>query len=1176
MPKSKSGGRLKASKTEPIPFSQRDTAETEVKYFGLVRDEALNDLESNDKALAEVLKDIQDPAEASTLGAFKPTDLQILDGIDRYGLKKEDFEILVGASISTENADGVTAPLVNPRQRIADRIGQAERFAGRGTIYQGQGTVLYKYSVPEDEPLSSTDKYSHTNPPPFFTEDITSTIENSADFIPSTEEQIINSHRIGYIENGVFVPDIEEEYWWSGEYNHDMRSYGEYGNSTQTALTNPKFPIVRDGNMKFDQIYPRGINTKDNWGLRFDFWFKKADFDSNSTMMRWAAQVNGHLRIDYFEKSGYNSTTGAIEGTWRTALNTADPNTHYVQFSRENPTSTEIGSRVYYVQGGPTTTIGSGNGTLPTQRSMSNGGALDLSLTYQDREGNNRSNFEDDYVPVIIRFWYGQTSTDENENNIFTKEPGGSASFFIETIETNASTSDLYKWNDYSAQLKLKYSSSESAWYVDTSESVAEEDNFSNFNETFEIAFYTNLDASTPTSLSDYITPSTAVIANTEVSGSVTYATFSIPGASPSNDQTIWIIARNRPFNVIPGTSSIYYREMWERYIFNPNPTGLYKSAYDLLEGVGKNYVEPDPRKVSFEENLDLYKAFFGNLPELNTYTASRYDGFIPNSITTSNTSRDYDYNHSKLMFIGRQKKGTTGEIGTTTPYLGKDLVTGETRTKGENYTFIEVVRNEAGFGGSVTINAYPTNNLGIYSAGTSGTFGKMLHLTDNTTTFPNPSRQNISTISVNELPSDTDFASTSRILYEEIDGQGRLYLGTWDGTTFTRDTSGVIAAFSMGASSRSHDAKSGFITGFTKGTSDYSFYGLIGAQRNSFSGVSLTVESGGTTISAISGIFSKDSNGTNNDQYIGSEIEFSDGSKSYVTGYDASTEKVTISPAKTAENYTNCSIWYNFFQLGGTLPSNIVDSVGANTSRSSVLGSGISDRLIQIKYVFNSGYQYSRTDGGSGLSFSETLYVNIANDPTQVRPFSSDTELPAPPADIVVPFGYDNIPSSSDPGLGGLCYPPYSIQDIDLQPLAVSDSTLYSKSEGQYDIWWGSRIRNQSTMDGRYLYVTDKLMFDFSNSERNNLLQSLTTSDKPTFTGSEYTHKLEIELNVGLPQPASGQTNHPTQTNKNIYNDVKLHSNNKPVKDKYYLFVQKSSGGNDLSVLSANSPNWT
>jgi hypothetical protein len=1177
MPKSKSGGRLRTSRVEPQPFSQRDSAETEVKYYGLVRDNALGDLASKDRALAEVLTDIQDSAEASVLGRFVPNDLQVLDGVVRYDLKREDFEILKGASINAEDESGRTVPLVNPRQRISDRIAQAERFAGRGTNYQGQGTVLYKYYVPETQPTDSVSKYSHTNPPPFFTEAITSTAENSADFIPSTVTQISNTHRIGYIQNGRFVPDSESEYWWSGEYDHYMNSASEYGDPTQSALTNPKFPIVRDGNMKFDQIAPRGISTRYNWGLRFDAWFKRGDFASTSTMMRWAAQVNGHLRIDYFDKTGYNPTTRAIEGTWRTALNTADSTTYYTQVSRENSVPNVLGGRLYYVQGGPTMPLGTGSGSVPSQRSLANGGALDLAKTYTGLEGSAIKNFLDDYVPVVIRFWYGQPSTDPAQTDIVTRRPLGTPSFFIQMLDTNLSTADISKWNDYSAQLRLTWNSAQSAWSVDTSSggSAAEEANFANYSTNFEVIAYTTLGASKPAVLTGYTIPSTTIIGTkgAPVSG-VTYASFSVPGVSPTNGQTIWAVVKNRPFNVVPGTATLNIVSMWQKYLFNPNPTGKYGSISDLLENVGKNYVEPDPSKIAFEANLDLYRATLGGLPKPSTYTSTRYDGTLTNSVTSSNTERDYDYNHSKLLMIGRQKKGTVAEIGTTSPYAGKNLATGETRKKGENYTFIEVVENAAGFGGTVTINAYPSNDLGVISTTSTTTYGKALHMLDNTTTFSKSSRQNISTIALNKLPSDANFASTSRVLYEEVDGVGRLSVGTWNGSAFTYDNTGIIAQLTMGATgSRNHVAKSMFIAEFTKGTTPYSFYGLIGAQRTSFSGVTLTVNSGEVTITSSGGVFTPDSTNSNNNQYIGSEIIFpNDATVRRVTSYNASTGTVTFTPSIAAGQYTSCQVYYNHLQLGSTLPANIVSSTGAKVVRTTVIpvpsGGNISDRLVQIRFVFNSAYQFLRADSGSSLSFGETLYVKAGSSPTEIQPFSSDTELPAPPADIVVPFGYDNTSGASDPGLGGLCYPPYSIQNISLQAITKTDTALYASTEGQFDIWWGGRVNSSDDMGQKYLYVTDKLMFDFSSSERSNLLSSLLTAQKPVFGGSEYTHKLEVELNVGLPDG-------PVQ-NANLYKDVRFYSNNKPVKDRYYLFIRKQTGGSQLSVLSANNPSWT
>jgi len=1160
MPRSKSGGRLKTSITQPRLFAQRDSTETEVKYFGLVRDEALGDLESADKALAEVLKDIQDPAEASSVGIFKPADLQILDGISRYDLKKEDLEILRGASINAEDSSGVSSPLVNPRQRISDRIAQAEGFAGRGTSSQGQGAVLYKYYVPETEPVGNAIKYSHTSPPPFFTEEITSVAENSADFIPTTSTQIENTHRIGYIQNGEFVPESEEEYWWSGEYDHYMAGREEYGNPTQSALTNPKFPIVRDGNMKFDQILPTGINTRYNWGLRFDMWFRRSTFSATSTMMRWVAQVNGHLRIDYYDKSGYNSVTGAVQGTWRTALNTANSTTYYSQISKESPVPSDLGSRLYYLQGGPTMPLGTGTGTLPAQRSLATGGALDLAAAYSDIEGNLINEFKDDYVPVVIRFWYGQPSTNPTEASSIFKQPLGPASFFIQMLETNLSTADLSKWNDYSSQLRLEWDVAQSAWKVDTTAggSAVGEANFANYAQNFEIIGYTSIAAAKPTNLAGYVSAVVPVVSGTTVVGGVTYATFTVSGIVPSSGSKIWVVARNRPYNILPGSSFSRGEEsMWERYVFNPNTYGKYRGAVDLLEKQGRNYAEPNPAKVSFEENLGLYKATYGRLPTLSTYTSERYDGTLTNTVTTSNTQRDYDYNHPKLLMIGRQKKGTVAEIGTTAPYAGKALQAGEVRKKGENYTFVEVVENAAGFGGNVIINAYPSNDLGVISTASATTYGKALHMVDNTTTFSKSTRQNISTIVTQLLPST--YSATIGLQYVEEGGVGRLYYVNGS----TKDTTGIIASLLMGATStRNHATKSAFIHSFKNSASnDFSFYGLIGISRPSEPSTSITLASS-TTFTAPSATFQVF--GAATDQYNGTVIKFSGDATEYkVTSFNSVNGTVTFTPAKTFPGTYTAEIFYNYFQLGAALPGLVVDSTGSQVSRSTAFTSP-----SQIKFVFSSAYQFLRADNGSGLSFGETLYANAATSPTQIVPFSADTELPAPPADIVTPFGYDNSTGASDPGLGGLCYPPYSAQNIDLQTIVKSDSALYGETAGNFDVWWGGRIGGQTDMGQKYLYVTNKLMFDFAASERSNLLSQLSNAQKPTFTASTYTHKLEVELNVALPSA--------TVTNLNIYNDVRIHSNNKPVKDKYYLFVAKQSGGSELSVLSVNSPSWT
>ena len=1136
MARPKRGGRLTTSTTLPQLFSQQRKNSTETKYFGLVRDEALSDLTSANEALDQVLIDIQDAAEAATLGIFKANDLQIVDAAVRFDLKKEDFEILLGSSINSENEEtGVLTPFINPRQRISDRVKQFESFAGRGTVFQGQGTTMFKYFAPGTQ-------YNHTTPPPFYTQALgTTTTENAPDFIPTTNLEIENSHRIGFLEDGQFTPAQDPEWWWNGEYNHDFRERAEYGIESQTALDNPKYPIVRDGNLQFSIIFPEGINSTYNWGLRFDAWFKR-DFASSQNFMRWVAQVNGHLRIDYFDRTSYNSS-GVIQGSWKTALNTLDGTTHYTQLSKEDPTQTLIGSRLYYLQGGPTMPLGAGTGTLPTQRSASDGGALDLKATFLDREGLNRNKFNNDYVPVVIRFWYGRPNT--SEVNPILAEPGGVASFALEMVDSSITSGNLSLWNDYSAQLRAVYDSALGAWRAESPEI-----NFVNFTDTFEILAHGRIGSNPtkPSSLVGYFVPDgQPIIATKTVSGSETLASFSVPGVTPTNGQKIWVVAKNRPFNALPSGNRLD-EELWQQYLFHPNPAGAYKSSEDLLEGRGVNYVEPEPFYSPFEDNPNYYKAKYGQLPSLSTYGPARYDGMLLNSLRESASDRDYDYSHTDLMLIGRQRKD---------PAV-KPLASGEVRKDAENYTFIEVTRNAAGRGGNVTINAYPTNNLSVLSTSVSNAaLGKFLHMGDNKKTFTNSSRQNITSLVVNTLPS-SGFPGTLRVKYEEVGGAGRLVYGSWSGSAFTHDATGVIAQLSMGATGgvRDHGTKSAFLTDFTTTSSvKHSFYGMIGIVRNSAEGQTLVVNTGEVTITS-SALFPNSGETSNNLQYIGTEIIFGGSATVHrVTSYVASTSTVTFTASKTAGTYTGCQIYYNHFSLGGLLPDKVVNSeTNANVVRNTVWAD---EGYAQISYVFNQAYQFTRADNGAGLSFGEVLYVKES---------ATDSELPAPPADIVLPFGYDNSLSADEPGLGGLCYPPYSVQNIALKPIAVNDATLYASSTGSFDIWWGSK-ETPSNLGGKSLTITSKLLFDVNPSDRSTLLPPTITlaADKRVFTGSEYSHKLELELSVGLPTA--------TSTNLYIYNDAKFHSNNKPVKDKYYLFIKNTSG--NLEILSPTNPSW-
>ena len=139
MPGKLPGGKLRVSRVVPPLSTVADPTDTEVKYFGLIRDDALDDIESSTEALQEVLKDIQSISERETEGVFNLKDVSILDGIEVFGVTREDLSPLKGAALT----DGAGEAIVNPRQRLQDRITHFESFAGRGTPFFGSGPIKY-------------------------------------------------------------------------------------------------------------------------------------------------------------------------------------------------------------------------------------------------------------------------------------------------------------------------------------------------------------------------------------------------------------------------------------------------------------------------------------------------------------------------------------------------------------------------------------------------------------------------------------------------------------------------------------------------------------------------------------------------------------------------------------------------------------------------------------------------------------------------------------------------------------------------------------------------------------------------------------------------------------------------------------------------------------------------
>ncbi len=1344
MPGKLAGGKVRISDTAPSIISKtKNPATSEVKYFGLVRDQYLDDLTSNLDALDQVLEDIQDPAERKAEGEMNAGDLSIIDGIVNFDIKYEDIETLQGASLSTE--EGGT--LVNPRFRLSDRISQFATFAGRGTPFVGAGPVKFTYIVPRegdllpgtvsittagvvtgigtyfaDESALGADsqlnrtlsvgdfvglyeadgktfhrvgttadtkkadqaiykvtlvtsngsitlsptpavavtsgkklrkRYCNNSLPPFYTEAIDSVKFNSSDAYPNSSNYA-ESHRKGYLQDSAFKAEKSFEDWWAGAYNQDFADRSQYGDITATPDTDPKFNIVKDGNINFT-LAKEDLPQGDNFGFKYDFWMKK---DFQYDFLKFAAQVNGKLRIDYYKKTSIDSNGNAV-GSWITALDTSNSNTFFRQLQSEELANNRFGVRERFIQGGPN------HANAATVDAQSPNNSIVLADTYTGTEtGSSYKTFDNNYFPVSIRYWYGQDTIDnsssspiaEEEKSITNYDP----SFFIQSIETDLPSANLKYWNDYFGVVKLKYTvdalgTGVDGWVAESSAPSNYDTDLSEFAHIFEVVAYTDTETAAPSgkTISTLLLTagSFSFVSDVPILGtryddgtnpiSSTAANIAFPAfSSPATDDVIYALLINRTFSVLPQditTKTEYTRladELWQTNIHNPDPLNSYVGAADLLEG-GTNYLEPNPSLKEFDSNTEYFKYKVGVKPEKDTYGPDRYDGFIKNRISEAVGVYDTDYTHTKLLSIGRQKKDVAVKP-LVDPLLDG---TAEVRNNGENYTFISVESDEAGNGGEISLVGYPINSMAaIAGSAGQGDGGKILHETDNTGTFTSGSRQGISTIVNVEFPpaanfdDDATFNASYSLKNKTTSDTARKILypvslaAPNSADAFNATTEGMISTGGLGvAAGRTKANKSLFITSYKKNiytgtnrTSEeerYFFDLLLATRPNSEGTVTVSSSTGSGTSSTgvieTTPLFAKnaDTAADCSALYDGALIEFYADSDAlaasgsdpgadnpivgYVTGWDDANQKVTYRIASGPSGFTapangshSIRIYYNFLEVT-KWPGKGTDSVGTKTS-TSVTASATSANL-QVKGVFSSTYGFSKADSGGSLSFSETLYSKAESSPTNpaLNPFAPNAELPSPPSAIVTPFDYDNLPSNpSNPGLGGICYPPYQTQDLSLVGSVIDDNDLYNLSSntvGNHDVYFGSPQVSPVSLGSKFLQVNSEFAFDFLKADRVSIIPTdVTVYTFPVFNASSYTHKLRVLLNPFVGNPTDdnglfadrGTGSYSSINNENIFNDVLLHSNQKPVKETFFLFISKN--GDQAEVLVDNDPSYT
>jgi len=211
-------------------------------------------------------------------------------------------------------------------------------------------------------------------------------------------------------------------------------------------------------------------------------------------------------------------------------------------------------------------------------------------------------------------------------------------------------------------------------------------------------------------------------------------------------------------------------------------------------------------------------------------------------------------------------------------------------------------------------------------------------------------------------------------------------------------------------------------------------------------------------------------------------------------------------------------------------------DILGFSTTLPSILIGGSEVGQFDGKYVkfYNEtdlAFQYKFVDTGEGISFSDILKL------TYNPGFNATlSEIPKPPSDRVTPFGFD-LPEYG----GGLCYPPYAINNPLLEDIAIDDTNLYDDQvAGYYDVFWGDHTK--SDLGGNTLTITEKL--EFNSTDISNVIAELTTTEllDTALNSSDYTHRLRIDVALD-----------PTLYDPDQIEHI---GNGEKVKDSYYAYV--------------------
>ena len=220
--------------------------------------------------------------------------------------------------------------------------------------------------------------------------------------------------------------------------------------------------------------------------------------------------------------------------------------------------------------------------------------------------------------------------------------------------------------------------------------------------------------------------------------------------------------------------------------------------------------------------------------------------------------------------------------------------------------------------------------------------------------------------------------------------------------------------------------------------------------------------------------------------------------------------------------------------------------------------------------------FQFGNVDTGESISFADVLKATydpaIVDSNTNPQGFDSSTsEIPKVPSERVTPFGFDSSLYTND-----ICYPPYVTSSPPLIPTVVDDTALYAtggsaKPSGNFDVFWGNHTEDEGLSGSNFpsnkkmvLNITEKLEFAYPDIS---VAGESPADIVETVTGiqlnfNNYSHRLKVEL------PIFDVSNPDTALDEDVYIHI---GDQSKVKDVYYLFV---NGRNDIAdAASGNLP---